>query len=152
MLEINLPKALVELMAALKAYEQALFGNDIDALNDHFWFSPRSVRYGVQELLYSHDAIAGFRGDCGPIDQRRTRRNTTITTFGRDFGTTNAEDVPLGSERVGRQSQNCVRTERGWKIVSAHVSLSCRLTVIRPSAFLSGSPALLTRAHASRGT
>ena len=84
MLEINLPKALVELMAALKAYEQALFGNDIDALNDHFWFSPRSVRYGVQELLYSHDAIAGFRGEAPSISverdaTRQLRRSVAIS-------------------------------------------------------------------------
>ena len=42
--------------------------------------------------------------------------------FGRDFGTTNAEYVPRGSERVGRQSKTWMHTERGWQIVSAHVS------------------------------
>ena len=42
--------------------------------------------------------------------------------FGRDFATANTEFIPFGSERIGRQSQTWVRTERGWKIVSAHVS------------------------------
>ena len=68
MLEINLPQALSELTAAFEAYEQALLGNDIEALNDLFWDSPRTVRYGVRELLYGHDAIAQFRRDRGPID------------------------------------------------------------------------------------
>ena len=122
MLGINLPQALSELTAAFEAYEHALLGNDIEALNDLFWDSPRTVRYGVRELLYGHDAIAQFRRDRGPIDQRRTLCNTTITTFGRDFGTTNMEYLPAGSEWVGRQSQTWVRTEYGWKIVSAHVS------------------------------
>ena len=122
MLEINLPQALTELTAAVEAYERALLGNVIEALNELFWDSPRTVRYGVRELLYGHEAIARFRRERGPIDQRRTRRNTTITTFGSDFGTSNTEYLPLGSKRVGRQSQTWIRTEFGWKIVSAHVS------------------------------
>lgn len=122
MLDINLPQALSELTAAFQSYEHALLGNDIEALNDLFWDSPKTVRYGVRELLYGHDAIAQFRRDRGSIDQRRTLRNTVITTLGRDFGTTNTEYLPAGGERVGRQSQTWVRTACGWKIVSAHVS------------------------------
>jgi hypothetical protein len=72
--------------------------------------------------LYGHDAIARFRIDRGAVDQRRIRRNTRITTFGRDFGIANTEYIPLGSDRVGRQSQTWVRTDDGWRIVSAHVS------------------------------
>src|SRR5205814_6007278 len=60
----------------------------------------------LKELLYSHAEIAKFRRDRGAIDQRRTLRNTRITTFGRDFGTANAEYVPHGSDRVGRQSRS----------------------------------------------
>jgi len=122
MLEINHPQALAELTAAFEAYDHALITNDIEGLNDLFWNSSLTLRYGVKELLYSHAEIAKFRRDRGAIDQRRTLRNTRITTFGRDFGTANTEYVPHGSDRVGRQSQTWVRTERGWKIVSAHVS------------------------------
>jgi hypothetical protein len=84
--------------------------------------SPLTLRYGVKELLYSHAEIAKFRRDRGPIDQRRTLRNTRFKTFGRDFATVDTEFVPAGSDRVGRQSQAWVRTDAGWKIVSAHVS------------------------------
>ena len=122
MLEVNNPEALAELTAAFEAYERALVGNDIEGLNALFWESPLTLRYGVKELLYSHAEIAQFRRSRGPIDQRRTLRNTRITTFGRDYGTANTEYIPHGSERIGRQSQTWVRTERGWKIVSAHVS------------------------------
>jgi hypothetical protein len=121
-MEVNLPGPLAELTAAFEAYERALIGNDIEGLNRLFWESPLTLRYGVRELLYSHAEIAKFRRERGPVDQRRTLRNTRLTTFGRDFGTANTEYIPHGSDRVGRQSQTWVRTDRGWKIVAAHVS------------------------------
>lgn len=120
--ETNIPQVLAEMTAAFAAYERALLDNDIEGLNELFWDSPLTLRYGVRELLYSHAEIAKFRRDRGPIDQRRTLRNTRITTFGRDFATANTEFIPFGSERIGRQSQTWVRTHAGWKIVSAHVS------------------------------
>lgn len=125
MLEINLPEALAEMRAAFAAYERALLGNDIEALNGLFWDSALTLRYGVQELLYSHAEIAEFRRARGPIDQRRALKNTRITTFGRDFATANTEFVPEGTARAGqtgRQSQTWIRTDDGWRIVSAHVS------------------------------
>jgi hypothetical protein len=122
--EVNDPEALAELTAAFAAYERALVGNDIAALNDMFWDSPLTLRYGTRahELLYSHAEIADFRLKRGAVDQRRTLRNTRIVTFGKDFGVANTEYVPAGSDRVGRQSQTWMRTADGWKIVSAHVS------------------------------
>ena len=122
MLDVNLPEPLAELSAAFAAYERALLANDIEALNALFWESPLTLRYGVNELLYSHAEIAQFRRTRGPVDSRRTLRNTRITTFGTDFGTANTEYTPFGTERVGRQSQTWVRMPQGWKIVSAHVS------------------------------
>lgn len=125
MLEINLPEALAEMRAAFTAYERALLGNDIEALNGLFWDSALTLRYGVQELLYSHAEIAEFRRARGPIDQRRALKNTRITTFGRDFATANTEFVSEGTARAGqtgRQSQTWIRTDDGWRIVSAHVS------------------------------
>ena len=119
---MNIPDVVAEVTAAFQAYERALVGNDIEGLNALFWESALTLRYGVRELLYSHAEIAKFRRDRGPIDQRRTLRNTRITTYGRDFATANTEYVPHGSDRIGRQSQTWVRTDQGWKIVSAHVS------------------------------
>ncbi len=122
MVEVNIPEVLAELTAAFESYERALVGNDIEGLNRLFWESPLTLRYGTRELLYSHTEIARFRRERGPIDQRRTLRNTRITTFGRDYGVANTEYLPAGSDRVGRQSQTWVRTGEVWKIVSAHVS------------------------------
>jgi hypothetical protein len=107
MVEVNIPQMLAELTAAFEDYERA---------------RPHTLRYGVKELLYSHAEIARFRRARGAVDQRRSLRNTRITTFGRDFGVANTEYVPFGSDRIGRQSQIWMRTDHGWKIVSAHVS------------------------------
>jgi hypothetical protein len=124
MLTIDDPEALAELTAAFEIYEIALVGNDIAKLSELFWDSPATIRFGTREVehLYGHAAIAAFRLNRGAIDQRRTLRNRRITTFGRDFGITHTEYVSAGSDKVGRQSQTWMRTDDGWKIVSAHVS------------------------------
>jgi hypothetical protein len=124
MYEVDIPDVVAELTAAFEAYEKALVGNDIAGLNAMFWDNPRTVRFGTSdaERLYGHDAIAKFRISRGPIDQTRSLRNLRVTTYGRDFGTANVEFIPAGSDRVGRQTQTWLRTDMGWKIVSAHVS------------------------------
>ena len=119
---VNIPEVVAELSEAFGQYERALQDNDIPGLNALFWDSEHTLRYGVRELLYNHGEIAQFRISRGAVDQRRSLRNTRITTFGRDFGTANTEYIPFGSDRVGRQSQTWVRTPQGWKITSAHVS------------------------------
>jgi hypothetical protein len=124
MLEVNIPEVVAEVTRAFEAYERALIGNDIAALNALFWESPHTLRYGTREheRLYGHAAIAEFRRSRGAVDQRRTLRQEQIITFGRDFGIATTEYIPAGSDKVGRQSQTWVRTDDGWKIVSAHVS------------------------------
>jgi hypothetical protein len=122
MVKVDDPMTVAEVTAAFHAYEAALLGNDIEGLNALFWDDPRTLRYGIGELNYSYAEIAQFRRQRGPVNQARTLRNTRIKTFGRDFATADTEFIPQGSNRIGRQSQAWVRTDAGWKIVSAHVS------------------------------
>jgi hypothetical protein len=124
MLEINVPPVLAELIAAFDAYEHALVSDDIEALNNCFWRSSATTRYGIRESerQYGHAAIAEFRIRHGALNQVRTLRNRQITTFGHEFGTASTEFVMAGSDRIGRQSQTWVRFDGVWKIVSAHVS------------------------------
>lgn len=124
MLETDIPEVLSELVAKFQAYERALTGNDIETLNEMFWDSPSTVRYGARqsERQYGHAEIAAFRTARGSVNQGRVLKEQRITTFGRDFGTTNTEFRNVGSERIGRQSQTWVRTSEGWRIISAHVS------------------------------
>jgi hypothetical protein len=123
-MQVNIPEVVAELQACFEAYERALLGNDIEAVNAMFWNSTCTVRYGTRDKECHHglDAISAFRRNRGPIDQRRTLRETRITTFGRDFGVADTEYLPVNSTRVGRQSQTWVRLSGQWKIVSAHVS------------------------------
>ena len=119
---INDPDVVAEVTAAFHRYETALVGNDVAPLNELFWQSPLTLRFGLFENLYGYDEIAGFRQGRPTVDLSRALKNTIITTYGRDYATANTEFVRHGSGRSGRQSHTWLRTEDGWRIVAAHVS------------------------------
>ena len=119
--EINTADVVAEVRAAFDRYEAALVGNDVGVLNELFWNSERTLRFGPAETLYGYDAICAFRAARSPAGLSRTLVNVVITTFGRDFATANAEFVRM--DRRGRQSQTWVRMREGWRVVAAHVSL-----------------------------
>lgn len=120
---INLPDVVAEVTAAFERYEQALVTNDVDVLDELFWKSPHTLRYGAAENLYGWEQIASFRAGRSPAGLARTRQNIVITTYGRDFATANTEFRRDSTPKVGRQSQTWVRMPEGWRIVAAHVSL-----------------------------
>jgi hypothetical protein len=121
-LELNIPDVLAEVTAAFERYERALNANDVKVLDETFWASPHTVRYGLAENLYGRDEILAFRRGRERKDIERRLLRTVITTFGRDFATANCEFERVQSGRRGRQSQTWVRTSNGWRVVSAHVS------------------------------
>jgi hypothetical protein len=118
--EINRPDVVGEVTAAVRRYEQALFANDTATLDVLFWNSPRTLRFGLTENLYGHDAIAAFRSARRPGNLHRQEHRIVVTTFGNDFATANVE-YSLG-RRTGRMSHAWVRMPEGWRIVAAHVS------------------------------
>ncbi len=122
-LDINIPEIVAEMSAAFARYEAALVGNDVAVLDELFWNSPHTLRYGVTENLYGYDQIAAFRAGRPAAGLARRIFNTVITTYGRDFATANTEFQRDGSPRSGRQSQTWMRTPDGWRVVAAHVSL-----------------------------
>jgi hypothetical protein len=122
-MDINLPEVLDEVRAQFARYEKALTGNDVAVLDELFWDSPHTLRYGVGENLYGAAEIAAFRAARPAVGLDREVLRTAITSFGRDFATTNIEFRRVGSARIGRQSQAWVRTPQGWRVVAAHVSL-----------------------------
>jgi hypothetical protein len=122
-MDINLPDVLAEVSAEFARYEQALTSNDVAVLDELFWNSPHTLRYGVGENLYGYDAIRDFRATRPAQGLQRTVLRTVITTYGRDFATANIEFRRAGSDKIGRQSQTWMRTAEGWRVVSAHVSL-----------------------------
>ncbi|CKH94195.1 Protein of uncharacterised function (DUF3225) [Achromobacter xylosoxidans] len=122
-MDINLPDVVTEVTVAFARYEAALVGNQVEVLDELFWNSPHTLRYGAAENLYGYDAIRAFRAGRSPQGLARRVLRTAITTYGRDFATTNIEFQRDGSDRIGRQSQTWMRTPQGWRVVSAHVSL-----------------------------
>jgi hypothetical protein len=123
MKEINLPEVVAEVSAVFRRYEEALVNNDVAVLDELFWNSPHTLRYGVAENLYGHDAIREFRAARSPANLQRDILRSVITTYGKDFATANIEFRRAGSEQTGRQSQTWMRTAAGWRVVAAHVSL-----------------------------
>lgn len=122
-MDINLPDVVAEVTVAFARYEAALVANQVEVLDELFWNSPHTLRYGAGENLYGYDAIRAFRAGRSPQGLARQVLRTAITTYGHDFATTNIEFQRDGSDRIGRQSQTWMRTPRGWRVVSAHVSL-----------------------------
>ena len=120
---INLPDVLAEVMLAFARYEKALTGNDVAVLDELFWNSPHTLRYGATENLYGYDAIQAFRSGRPAQGLERSLLRTVITTYGKDFATANVEFQRTGSDKTGRQSQTWMRTPEGWRVVAAHVSL-----------------------------
>ena len=122
-MELNLPEVVVEVTEAFERYEDALVNNKVDVLNELFWKSPHTMRFGMAENLYGYDAICGFRAARSPVGLARERRNVKIVTFGRDYAVANTEFYRSSTPKWGRQSQTWARMPEGWRIVAAHVSL-----------------------------
>jgi hypothetical protein len=122
-MEINNPLAVAQVTAEFARYEAALVSNDVATLDALFWASPLTLRYGVGENLYGHEAIKAFRAARPANNLAREILRTQITTYGEDFATTHIEFQRVGGTRTGRQSQTWMRTPDGWRVVCAHVSL-----------------------------
>lgn len=120
---INDPATLAEVTAAFARYEAALVANDVAVLDELFWDSPHTLRYGVGEVLYGYHAISNFRAGRSPAGLEREVLSTSITTYGTDFATANITFRRAGQTRLGRQSQTWVKMPQGWRVVAAHVSL-----------------------------
>ena len=119
-MEINNPQALAEVTASFERYQDAVIANDVAVLDELFWESALTLRYGIAENLYGYGEIAAYRSGRSPAGLAREVTKSVVTCFGRDFATTNIEFTRAG--RHGRQSQAWARMPEGWRIVAAHVS------------------------------
>ena len=117
------PAVIAEARAVFDRYERAIAENDGAVLDASFWPDPRTVRFGVTEILYGIEAIRAFRASVAKYAPR-AQRKVHITTFGSDFACTHLEYERLDSGLVGRETKIMVRLpDNGWRVVSAHVSL-----------------------------
>ncbi len=122
-MQIDDPAVLAEARALFDRYEQAIATNDGAILDACFWADPRTVRFGITEILYGIEAIRAFRASVARYAPRATRR-VQITSFGQDFACTHLEYERTDSGLIGRETKIMARLpELGWRVVSAHVSL-----------------------------
>jgi hypothetical protein len=119
---VNDPQVVHEVAVEFARYEAALVANDVETLIAYFRDAPETVRYGFDDSQYGADEVSSFRRRQIIATPPRSLQRTVVTTFGTDFAVVDTEFVPEGSDAVGRQSQTWVRTEVGWRVVSAHVS------------------------------
>lgn len=123
-MEIDLPDVLAEVRAVFERYEKALVSNDVSMLDELFHDDARTIRYGVNEILYGYDDIKSFRGARSPVALGRKLSRTVITTYGRDFAVASTlYERPSAPGKLGRQMQTWVKFPQGWRVVAAHVSL-----------------------------
>jgi hypothetical protein len=69
-----------EVEAEFAAYEQALIGNDVAALDRFFLDSEHAIRYGVAENLYGYEAIQAFRAGRSPTGLARKLERAAIAS------------------------------------------------------------------------
>jgi hypothetical protein len=123
-MDIDLPDVVAEVRAQFERYEKALVSNDVPTLDELFHDDARTIRYGVNEILYGYGDIKSFRGARSPVALGRKLSRTVITTYGRDFATASTlYERPSAPGKLGRQMQTWVKFREGWRVVAAHVSL-----------------------------
>lgn len=122
-MDIDIPQVKAEVEAAFARYERALVENDVATLDELFWDEPRVIRYGLTEVLHGIDEIRAFRSARSALGLARTLERTQITTFGTDMAVAATLFRREGNPKLGRQMQTWMRTEAGWRVVAAHVSL-----------------------------
>jgi hypothetical protein len=123
-MQIDLPDVIAEVSAAFERYEKALVSNDVPTLDELFRDDPRTIRYGVNEILYGYAEIKSFRGARSPVALGRKLSRTVITTYGKEFAVASTlYERPTAPGKIGRQMQAWVKFPEGWRVVAAHVSL-----------------------------
>ncbi|RKN39044.1 amidase [Streptomyces hoynatensis] len=109
-----------ELLAAFRAYEQALAADDVAALGRWFSTAPGTLRAEGAVVLSGHEAIADFRRGRGGAPPRTVER-LHLVPLGADAAVLTAETRRADGSH-GLQTQVWQRGPEGWRIRAAHVS------------------------------
>ena len=123
---IDDPQVLAEVGAVFEAYEAALMGNDLAALNGFFWADARVTRYGISDRQWGINELIAFRAATAPPNFTRRLQHLRLSSFGPDLAVALVEFERSDTPLRGFQSQTWVRMapgRSGWKIVAAHVSM-----------------------------
>ena len=111
-MEVNIPEIIEEVTAAFMSYEEAITSNDVKMINHLFWNDAKTLRYGPNGTLISHEALSAFRRNRDINGVRRVLQNTSIVTFGRNYAVANTEanDENIdGTETTGEVTRRITR-------------------------------------------
>ena len=112
-----------DVLAEFHRYEQALVAGDLEVMGEIFADSPELVRFGICDLQVGSAEVAQWRLHHGQVPAGRRLFDTRVMAVGTDAAVvTTLFDYPGGSQ-IGRQSQTWQRSESGWRVVHAHVSM-----------------------------
>ena len=132
------PAVLAELGAVFDAYEQALMGNDVAALNAFFWQDARVTRYGIADRQWGIAELEAYRAATPAPAFTRRLEHLRLHAFGPDMAVAQVEFLRSDTPLRGFQTQTWVRLPEGWRIVAAHVSMipfTCGTpTIVEPGA------------------
>ena len=122
---VSQPAVVAEVAALFNRYEDALMANDLAALDAFFWPDPRLTRYGIADRQWGIAELRTFRAATPAPTFTRRLEHLRISAFGPDCAVAQVEFVRSDTPLRGFQTQTWVRFEDlGWRIVSAHVSMS----------------------------
>jgi hypothetical protein len=112
-----------EVLAAFHRYEGALRDGDVAVMTDSFADSPELIRFGITDLQVGSAEVVRWRLSQPPLPAGRHLFDTRVMVLSPEIAVvTTLFDYP-GESSVGRQSQTWKRSEKGWQVVHAHVSV-----------------------------
>ena len=97
---VNLPRTAAELRAVSTGTRTALVANELDVLDELFWPSRLTVRYGVADVQHGGEC----RGPVPPALARQTRRGACTTRSCRPSDRPSAWSPPSSPSRTGRRA------------------------------------------------
>lgn len=112
-----------QVTAAFEAYEAALLANDVDAINAAFWDDPATLRFGIGEMQVGYAAVAAWRATAPPVSPQRTITSRRVLHLAPGAVAVDITFANGSDPSIGRQSQTWIRTDQGWRIARAHVSV-----------------------------
>jgi len=111
-----------EVDAVFGAYERALAAHDVPAVDALFHDSPTTRRFGVADEQQGAAAVRRWRRRSPGVPPGRRLEATQIQVLTPDVAVVTTRFGYGARPATGRQTQVWLRTEAGWRIVSAHVS------------------------------
>ena len=121
---VTSPESALEssVLACFMAYEHALRGGDVAAMDSWFAADVRTVRFGVADEQWGAEEVRRWRGTASRVPEGRQLAETAVEAWADNLAVVTTLFRYPGSASVGRQSQIWLLTDMGWRIVHAHVS------------------------------